>query len=123
MVAKVSGADSLFLSELLKDGEKRSVVGLSNMTKQASPPVKEFQVGTIQASIWRNELKQDGGAVVRYSVKIEKRYRRRQTDEWTSTDQYFPDDLPRLQLVVAKAFEYVSLKSSSQAPQRRTTER
>ena len=93
------------------------------MSKQGNPPVEEFEAGTIRASIWRNELEQDGHAVVRYSIKIEKRYRQKQTGEWTSTDQYFPDDLPKLQLVAAKAFEYVSLKSSSQASERSSVER
>ena len=93
------------------------------MAKQGNRPVEEFQAGTIQASIWRNDFKQDGRAVVRYSIKVEKRYRHRQTDEWTSTDQYFPDDLPKLQLVVAKAFEYISLKSSPHASERPTIER
>lgn len=98
----------------------RTLVGISprietrrrNMAKQGNPPVEEFEAGTIRAAIWRNELEQDGRPVVRHSIKIEKRYRARQTNEWTSTDQYFPDDLPKLQLVVAKAFEYVSLKRS-----------
>ena len=93
------------------------------MSKQGNPPVEEFEAGTIRASIWRNELAQNGRTVIRYSIKIEKQYRQKQTGEWASTDQYFPEDLPKLQLVATKAFEYVSLKSSSQASKQPAVER
>ena len=83
------------------------------MTQQANAaPIKEFRAGGIRAAIWRNEVQQDEKTVVRFSTKIEKRYRKKQTDEWQSTDQYFPEDLPKLALVATKAFEYVSLKES-----------
>ena len=80
--------------------------------QQGNQPVKEYRAGGIRAAIWKNEVQQDNRTVVRFSTKIEKRFRNKQTDEWQSTDQYFPEDLPKLQLVAAKAFEYVSLKTS-----------
>ncbi len=82
------------------------------MTQQGNSPVKEFRAGGVRAAIWRNEVQQDERVVVRFSTKIEKRYREKQTDEGQSTDQYFPEDLPKLALVATKAFEYVSLKES-----------
>ncbi len=83
------------------------------MAQQANAaPIKEFRAGGIRAAIWRNEVLQDNKTVVRFSTKIEKRYRNKQTDEWQSTDQYFPEDLPKLALVATKAFEFVSLKES-----------
>ena len=84
--------------------------------QQGNQPVKEFRAGGIRAAVWRNEVQQEERTVVRFSTKIEKRYRKKQTDEWQSTDQYFPEDLPKLALVATKAFEYVSLKESEGAP-------
>ena len=80
--------------------------------QQGNQPVKEFRAGSIRAAIWRNEVQHDKGTAVRFSTKIEKRYRKKQTDEWQSTGQYFPEDLPKLAMVATKAFEYVSLKES-----------
>lgn len=73
-------------------------------------PVKTFRSRGIQASIWKNEKLRDGEAVVDYSISIRKQYRK--DGEYLKTDCFFPDDLPRLQLVARKAYEYISLKES-----------
>ena len=76
-------------------------------------PIKEFRIGAISAAVWRNEETQsDGNIRVNHSVRIQKRYRN-QEGEWQNTDYYFANDLPRLQLVVAKAFEFVQGKRKS----------
>lgn len=81
------------------------------MTEQG--PIKEFRVAGITSSVWRNDQAQSDGSIrVRYSVKIQKRFRKKD-GEWTNTDYYFPEDLPKLQLVVTKAFEFISLTESS----------
>jgi len=79
-----------------------------------SKPVKSFKAGTIQASIWRKETQKDGQTVVRYSIRPQKQF---QNDEgqWQNTDYYFPEELPKLQLVIAKAFEFICLKESKDA--------
>ena len=93
------------------------------MTQQTSTaPVKEFRAGGIRAAIWKHEVQQDERLIVRFSTKIEKRYRKKQTDEWQSTDQYFPEDLPKLALVATKAFEFVSLKESEDNSDAPTTQ-
>ena len=84
------------------------------MTEQGKQPVKVFRAGNVRAATWANETVVDGQTVIRYCTKTEKRYRNRETGEWCSTDQYFPEDLPKLQLVTAKTFEYVTLKESEE---------
>ena len=79
--------------------------------KENSKPVKSFSTGNIQASIWRNEIEQDGQTVVRQSVRIQKQYKN-DKGEWQNTDYYFPDDLPKLILVAQKAFDFVSLRAN-----------
>ncbi len=59
-------------------------------------------------------MDKNGTTVVRYSIRIQKRFRQ-DDGEWKNTDYFFPEELPRLQLVTAKAFEYVSLKESEEA--------
>ena len=77
-------------------------------------PDKEFRAGTIKAAIWRNEVEQDGRTVVQYSVRIQKRFHDQKSGEWKTTEYFFPTDLPKLSLVVSKAFEYVSLKENEE---------
>lgn len=85
------------------------------MTQQGNQPIKTFRIKSISASIWRNDVEKDGVTVVRHSVRIQKRFRQ-DDGEWKNTDYFFPEDLPKLQLVTAKAFEFVSLKESEDSP-------
>lgn len=93
------------------------------MPQTGNQPVKEFKAGRIRAAIWKNEVEQNGQTVSRFSVKIESRYRDKKTGEWKSTNQYFPEDLPKVTLVSAKAFEYTSLRESEDDPELPTVAR
>ena len=77
-------------------------------------PIKSFKAGNIEASIWRNEVQQDGQTGIRHSTRIQKRYRK-DDGSYESTDYWFPNDLPRLQLLAQKAFEYIVLTESKDA--------
>ena len=76
-----------------------------------SKPIKDFRAGNIQASVWRNEIQKDGQTVVRYSVKIQKQFRK-DDGNYQETNYYFRDDIPRLILVAQKAFEFIALNES-----------
>lgn len=82
--------------------------------QDSQQPVKEFRVGGISTSVWSNESEKDGRIVRRYSVRLKKRYRDRQSGEWKDSDYLFTDDLPRARLVLDKAYEYVALKESEE---------
>ena len=86
------------------------------MTQQPNQPIKEFRVGGVKAAVWRDAVEQDGRTVIQHSVKITKTYRDKTTDEWKTTDYFFPNDLPKLILVAQRAFEFTSLKESEEAP-------
>jgi hypothetical protein len=75
-------------------------------------PVKEFRAGGIKIAIWKNEVEQNGQHLVRHSVRIGKRYFDRQQNAWLNSDCFFVSDLPRLRLLLEKAFEFVVLKES-----------
>ena len=78
------------------------------MAEQLNQPVKKFRAGQISASVWRNERQEDGRTLVNHSVSIQKRYR--DVDgAWKDSATFFANDLPRLELVVRKAYEYLTL--------------
>ena len=86
------------------------------MNQETRRPVKEFKAGTIKAAIWEDEREDQGRIVVKHSVKIQKRFFDKNTGDWHDTDYFFPNDLPRLCLVAAKAFEHIALRESENDP-------
>lgn len=85
------------------------------MSQRNAKPVKDFRVGNIQAGIWRNEVEKDGQTVVRHSVRIQKQFRK-DDGSYENSDYFFPNELPRLALVVQKCYEFIVL-SESQEPE------
>ncbi len=81
--------------------------------KHHSKPVKEFRAGGIRASIWRNDAKNNGRTATKYSVRLQRRFRKKDGN-YDNTDYFFPDDLPRLTLVAQKACAYVALTESKE---------
>lgn len=83
-------------------------------------PAREFRADPIKVAIWRNETEQNGQRVVRHSVRIGKRYFDRQQNAWADSECFFVNDLPRLRLLLDKAFEFIALKEcapdSAEAP-------
>ncbi|MBE0536766.1 MAG: hypothetical protein IH624_13950 [Phycisphaerae bacterium] len=75
-------------------------------------PIKSFRSGNIEASIWKDEQRQQGGnSRTRYSVRIHKQFKNKR-DQYETTDYFWPDELPRLCLVAKKAYEFIALKES-----------
>ena len=79
-----------------------------------SKPVKSFSAGGIQVSIWKQEVERDGQMVIRQSVRIQKQYKN-DRGEWQNTDYYFPEELARLESLVRKAFDFITVKESGDA--------
>ena len=80
-------------------------------------PEIEFRAGgNITAAVWKEE-KQDGDRTYnQYTVKIQKQFKKAGESEYKPTNYYFRDDLPKLQLVVQKAYEYICLKTRDNIP-------
>ncbi len=72
-------------------------------------PVREFRAGGVRAAIWRNEQRGGEAPRVSHSIRIEKSYRDPRTQNWIQTDCFFASDLPKLRLVVEKAYEFIVL--------------
>ncbi len=84
------------------------------MNEQAKQPVREFQSGAIRATIWKNEVQQNGRTVVRYSAPIRRVYKDKDGN-WRETHNFFAEDMPRVRLLADKVFEFVSLRESEDA--------
>jgi hypothetical protein len=81
------------------------------MSQQNNQPIKKFRINNISAAIFSNKIEKDGQTFTRYSVQIQKQFRR-DDGSWQLTNTYFPEDLPKLQLLAAKSFEFVSLQGT-----------
>ena len=80
------------------------------MSQENTKPVKQFRAkGNIVASIWKNEVVQDGRTQERYSVQIRKQYKK-ENGEYQETNRFFPDELPRLVLVAQKAYAHITIR-------------
>ena len=81
--------------------------------KKKNIPVKSLSAGNIFLTIWENEGKNDKG--VNYSfltLGLERRYKDDQ-GEWKGTNSFRVNDVPRIQMLCNKAFEFATLKERS----------
>lgn len=78
--------------------------------KTNKQPMTTFRAGGVKATVWENEIKtKDGKTIDVYSVNIDRSYK--DGDEWKTTSSFKLNDLPKVQLVAAKAYEYLALKA------------
>lgn len=77
---------------------------------EKNKPEKKFVAGAIAATIWANAGKGRNGEEVHFrTVAIDRRYRDK-NNEWKSTNSFRVNDLPRVSVVLNKAYEYLVLK-------------
>lgn len=77
-------------------------------------PMKEFRAGTAVASIWPENPTANGQSIQRFTIRVQKRYRDDKSGQWKTTTYFRPDELPKLALVVSKAFESLTLRETGQ---------
>ena len=68
-------------------------------------PEKQISTGAIQATIWNNEK----GNISFKTISLTRRYKDK-NDKWQSSNNLRITDLPKAQLVLSKAYEYLMLK-------------
>jgi len=72
-------------------------------------PVKKFSAGAISAAVWKNTRQNGKGQNFDVeSVTLDRRYK--DGDDWKSSSSFRLNDLPKVQLVLAKAYEYLATK-------------
>jgi len=73
-----------------------------------SRPEKRFKCGSCEAAIFENEINRNGKAVKLKKAVIQKRYKTAD-DEWKSTHSLDKNDIPKMVLVLSKAYEYLTM--------------
>lgn len=73
---------------------------------QPQRPAETIRAGGVKATIWENKTKDDN---VYYSVSLTRSYK--DGDEWKESNSYYRDDLPKVELVMRKAFEWIHLEA------------
>ena len=72
-------------------------------------PIKVFKAGGIRAAIWENTINRNGKQITVHSIQIDRTYK--DGDQFKQTNRFDAlRDLPRVQLLAAKAYEWISLK-------------
>ena len=74
-------------------------------------PEKRFQSGGIEASVFENEIQQNGKTLKIKKVAFQKRYKSAQG--WKTTYSLDINDIPKAILVLSKAYEHLVLNSDS----------
>ena len=78
-------------------------------------PEKKFSAGAIQAAIWDNEGVDSQGKKTSYkTITLQRVYKDKQGN-WQNTSTMRISDLPKAELVVRKAYEYLSLRQDMES--------
>lgn len=73
-------------------------------------PETKFRAGAIAATVWKNTASSKDGKEVEYrTISIERNYKDK-NDEWKSTTSMRVNDLPKVIIVMQKAYEHLVLK-------------
>ena len=81
-------------------------------------PEKKFMCGLISASIFAEVKIIDNEEVKFYSINIAKAYKKskdqngNEESEWKYTNNFNPEDLPKVALVADEAYRYIRLNST-----------
>ena len=75
-------------------------------------PEKTFEQGSCKASIFANEITQNGQTTTIKKVTIQRRYMDKDGN-WQNTNSYGVNDLPKLVLVATKAYDYLTGKKET----------
>ena len=80
-------------------------------------PEKKFQAAGIEASIFENEIQQNGKTVKIKKIAFQKRYKSDQG--WKTTYSLDINDIPKAILVLSKAYQHLVMNPES-SPQPQT---
>ena len=77
---------------------------------EGNAPEKKFKAGPVTATIWKNQVTRANGEKAEfYTVTLERSYKDKD-DKWQKTNSLRINDLPKADLILSKAYEYLTLK-------------
>ena len=77
--------------------------------KLGNTPEKKFRAGALSATVWLNKAQKDGVETEYRTISIDRNYLDK-TGNWQSTNSLRVNDLPKANVVLQKAYEYLVLK-------------
>jgi hypothetical protein len=84
------------------------------MKKNTNMPEAKFRAGPVATTIWRNQVDKNGETVEYRTISFERSYKDKD-GKWNTTNHLRVNDLPRAQLVLQKAYEFLVLKEKDDA--------
>lgn len=75
-------------------------------------PEKKFVAGAISATIWKNTSEKDGKEFSYETISIERNFKD-QNGEWKKTSSMRINDLPKAEMVLKKAYEFLTLREAA----------
>ena len=79
-------------------------------TVSGNMPEKKFSTGALSATVWQNDGKSKEGQDISYrTVTFQRRYKD-PNGEWQTANSLRVNDLPRVSLILQKAYEYLVMK-------------
>ena len=88
-------------------------VATQQQERSSNLPEKKFAAGGISATIWANEKEVNGAPVHVHTVSLTRTYKGAD-GQWKQSASMRVNDIPKAQLVLDKAFEYLTLKDNTQ---------
>lgn len=84
------------------------------MEKEHTPPIKKFRAGILSVAVWENTgtSKRTGEQVKFNTITTDRRYKDKE-GEWKSTRTLRINDMPKMILLLQKAYEYFILKGTN----------
>lgn len=82
---------------------------------EKNKPVKKYRAGAVSATVWNNQGKQEDGKEFSYSsISLERSYKDR-AGAWQTTNSLRINDLPRAEMVLHRAYEFLVLNKDGEA--------
>lgn len=76
-------------------------------TEKKNKPAATFRMGTVKATVWANEA----NGKTFYSVTFSRGYKD-EAGKWHDADSFGRDDLPRVEKLAAKTYEWIFAESA-----------
>ncbi|PIN72806.1 hypothetical protein COV21_01000 [Candidatus Woesearchaeota archaeon CG10_big_fil_rev_8_21_14_0_10_45_5] len=82
---------------------------INTVAREKVLPEKKIRAGAISATIWKNKSEANGKIVEYSTISLDRNYKDRD-GKWQNTHSMRTSDLPKAQLVLSKAYEYLVIK-------------
>jgi hypothetical protein len=74
-------------------------------------PIKVFRCGHVKAAIWSNSRIIDDTLTEVHSIKIDRSYKGKDSDEWKNTNTFNAEDLPKVALVAGEVYKFLRMNT------------